>query len=134
MTDKKPIIDGVDVSGCEFYATNKKARLLEQCDCSRHKICPTNSVYKLAAECCNGYECYYKQLAHKTEECEKLKSLLGEIKEKLLKHTDIPDLECMYKTEPCKYPECRDEFTENGKTCLARATEEIVSKIEETLE
>lgn len=60
MTDKQIIIDGVDVSRCEYF--EEFDCMIEPCD----------------KECCCGWRenCYYKQLKRKEQECEKLKKRL----------------------------------------------------------
>lgn len=65
MTDKERIIiDGVDVSECE-QITYKK---------SLNPMCG-NTWF-----CCYGREnCYFKQLARKTQECEELKDTLSKL-------------------------------------------------------
>ena len=55
MTDKQIIIDGVDVSGCEYYDKNK---LLLTCICEEYP-------------CSECHNCNYKQLKRKEQECEK---------------------------------------------------------------
>ena len=67
MTDKQIIIDGVDVSGCEYYDKNKPSLT---CTCEEYP-------------CSECYNCYYKQLARKTAECEKYKQALDEIEKYL---------------------------------------------------
>lgn len=67
MTDKEQIIiNGVDVSGCSGY-------------------CPELGKYNCIALACNSAaickqspNCYYKQLARKTTECEELKKYISE--------------------------------------------------------
>lgn len=65
MTDEKPIIiDGVDVSKCQdfyIYAMDNN----ECCDCESD-----NTQY---FNCKDNPNCYYKQLARKTQECEQIK-------------------------------------------------------------
>ncbi len=58
MTDKEEIIiDGVDVSKCEYSSTT-----------------PSNILcYMKGNKCKNNPNCYFKQLARKTQECEELK-------------------------------------------------------------
>ena len=65
MTDKQIIIDGVDVSECEFF---------------RNGICasPINPKCKLCVEI-NEKMCYYKQLKRKEQECKELKSDLTDL-------------------------------------------------------
>ena len=57
MTDKQIIIDGVDVSGCEFF--EPKAQVMQ---CHRGAL----------TQRCKANNCYYKQLARKTQEYELL--------------------------------------------------------------
>ena len=62
MTENKPIIiDGIDVSGCEYYQYNMCTATKDNYgDCSYY---------------CKDYEmkdCYYKQLQRKEQECEEL--------------------------------------------------------------
>ena len=51
MTDKQIIIDGIDISGCEFYWRKKLT-----CYCQENK------------------DCLYKKYKHKEQECEELTS------------------------------------------------------------
>lgn len=100
MTDKI-IINGVDVSGCRF--------------CVRGICRPWITYYLIPCE--NQPNCYYKQLARKTEECEKLKQenkllqdcanckvdeykqTIEEIKEFCIVYSDNHDCyEAVYKT------------------------------------
>lgn len=58
MTENKSIyVDGVDVSKCVYNDC-------EYCTISKEAYC----------YCCDKPNCYFKQLAHKTQECEELKS------------------------------------------------------------
>ena len=56
MTDKQIIIDGCDVSGCEYHSLNKNNCSL--CSLSNNLICSYKPF------------CYYKQLKAKEQECE----------------------------------------------------------------
>ena len=62
MTDKQIIIDGVDVSGCNYY---------------QYSMCTaTKDNYGDCSFYCKDYEmnyCYYKQLKRKEQECEELR-------------------------------------------------------------
>ena len=60
MTDKQIIIDGVDVSKCEYHSLNKNNCSL--CSLSNNLICSYKPF------------CYYKQLKAKEQECERLKN------------------------------------------------------------
>lgn len=82
MTDKQIIIDGCDVSGCSLYEDNPKYRMWGTCDCMRSMV-DQSGYDELAGAECKGYNCYYKQLKRKEQECERLdnenKRLVGEI-------------------------------------------------------
>lgn len=67
MTENKPIIiDGVDVSWCIFYQANFE----EGFDVKIKHFC---SNWHNSCESVNNSNCYFKQLARKTQECEELK-------------------------------------------------------------
>ena len=82
MTDKQIIVDGVDVSGCQYY-----------------KI-PQNEMYPMSNFCglpCNGFckndpKCSYKQWKRKEQECEELSFDNFDLKDQLT------DLKFKYKT------------------------------------
>ena len=59
MTDKQIIIDGIDVSGCEYHSLNKNNCSL--CSLSNNLICSYKPF------------CSYKQHKRKEQECEELK-------------------------------------------------------------
>ena len=61
MTDKEIIIDGVDVSECEFLWKEKLPK----------KICNNGN---LDCDCKKNQDCYYKQLKRKEQECEDLRT------------------------------------------------------------
>ena len=64
MTDKQIIIDGVDVSGCEFY--NKDDKTCREVNGKYDTdICEFDK--------CENSNCYYKQLKRKEREYEELK-------------------------------------------------------------
>ena len=75
MTDKQIIIDNVDVSGCSLYEDNPKYRMWGTCDCMRSMV-DQSGYDELAGAECKGYNCYYKQLKRKEQECEELKEQL----------------------------------------------------------
>ena len=54
---KEIIINGVDVSGCEYYDKNRPSLT---CTCEEYS-------------CDECYNCYYKQLAREKKECEELR-------------------------------------------------------------
>lgn len=68
MTDKEIIIDGVDVSKCDRLIVNQLYGYA--CNCEEDTY--------IISSCKNRHNCYYKQLARKTQECEKLKNQVDE--------------------------------------------------------
>lgn len=76
ILDKKTIIDGIDVSGCEHCVKMTKYRCIIQRD-----------VYKYLCE--ENPNCYYKQLKRKEQECDQLKVQLLDQKVKTLKASGI---------------------------------------------
>lgn len=65
MTDKKQIIiDGVDVSGCEYYAQG---------------ICNIPDVIETYDSCIDKGACYFKQLQRKEKECEEVSNEIVEL-------------------------------------------------------
>jgi hypothetical protein len=69
MTDKQIIIDGVDVSGCEFF--DECEVKLDWSNCLAHcSPYPEGACYD---DCSEYPNCYYKQLKAKEQECERLK-------------------------------------------------------------
>jgi len=65
MTDKKEIIiDGVDVSGCEYYCNG---------------ICNIPDVIETYDSCIDKDTCHYKQLQRKKAECEELSNEIEEL-------------------------------------------------------
>lgn len=65
MTDKI-IIDGVDVAGCKNLYVPQESKICQCLDCETGEF----------VQCKREVDCYYKQLKHKQEECEKLKTQL----------------------------------------------------------
>lgn len=65
MTDKQIIIDGVDVAGCKHYEKHTFYDCNETCEDNGAIVC---------INCKDNLNCYYKQLARKTQECEELKN------------------------------------------------------------
>ena len=68
--EHKPIyVDGVDVSGCKY------------CNLRKHHDIVSDELWEVCyskdckySTCANNPNCYYKQLARKTQECEELKA------------------------------------------------------------
>lgn len=67
MKKTKEIIDGVDVSGCEYYSPIHDILLNDGQIKTIEKYCYAEDGG------CNNTNCYYKQLKRKEAECEELK-------------------------------------------------------------
>ncbi len=65
MTDKQIIIDGVDVSGCEYF------RVTLPSGCLGEHRCNCDSINSMSLNC-EDNNCIYKQLKCKEQECERL--------------------------------------------------------------
>lgn len=73
--EHEPIyLDGVDVSECLFYQSNFE----EDYDVKIKHFC---SNWHNSCESVNNSNCYYKQLARKTQECESLKEEIEILKD-----------------------------------------------------
>ena len=76
MADKQQIIiNGGDVNECDFFIKNRDKYL---CRCAKINsfgdiVTPKNAEN---SNCLDNYNCYYKQLARKTQECELLETQL----------------------------------------------------------
>ena len=94
MTDKEQImIDGVDINKCEFYDKDKKYCLTlkmypngfsnPSCFSGDFQNCIQDSKTCPYTFCHNNPNCYFKQLARKTQECEQLKKECEKYKQAL---------------------------------------------------
>ena len=80
MTDKQMIIDGVDVSGCEYY--NKDDKTCREVNGKYETdICDFDK--------CENSNCYYKQLKRKEQECEELEEERNEYFELMAIRTEV---------------------------------------------
>lgn len=90
MDKEQIMIDGVDISGCEFIDEWK------HCDICNSLI---KTVYPNATKClteqdlrCETYQnCHYKQLKRKEQECEKYEQLFDELDKRVSIGTKIFD-------------------------------------------
>lgn len=100
MTDKEQmIIDGVDVSKCDFYDKDKRYCLTlkmntrgfknPSCFSGDFQQCIQDSKTCPNTFCHNNPNCYFKQLARKTQECKKKKYYLNKIRQDELSSLDI---------------------------------------------
>lgn len=68
MTEKEPIIiDGVDVAECQYLYFAIEDSII---DCKEHSRCSIGEAFTNSA--CKNSNCYFKQRARKTQECEEL--------------------------------------------------------------
>ena len=99
MENKKIYVDGVDVSKCEFYMHYDYGKFSH--GCSLHKDMFGLPVCCDIADCCK--DCYFKQLARKTQECEELKKEIinknEKIKELRFSVSDLTNRLCFLNAE-----------------------------------
>lgn len=101
MTKKEPIIiDGVDVVGCKYFNRFRSI-------CHNKNLC---------CDCEKNQDCYFKQLARKTQECEELENKIKKLRKNLALEIETND---RYRKvieeikEECDYaPMCDTEFSE----------------------
>ena len=72
MTDKQIIIDGVDVSECDFC--EYKSSDIPQCRIRLANFEPT----------CKGYNCYYKQFKRKEQALDEIKNVIKSLESELI--------------------------------------------------
>ena len=118
MTDKEQIIiDGVDVSGCNHYIERF------------YSNCNETNVY---ATCRNNSNCYFKQLARKTQECEELKKDLDRSNNNFLRE-ELKNTELTIENYRIDQANMRQKNTANllGKQMLIykQALEEIEREV-----
>lgn len=123
MTDKQIIIDGVNITGCTWCDFEPDAE----------PYCRINDGEDLACE--DNPNCYFKQLARKTQECEQLKEKYEALKLENQEGYEIVD-ELKHKCEELKKQlgtseewrikaEGLNEKLELKNTCYLEALEEI---------
>lgn len=96
MTDKQTIIDGVDVAGCKYF--NRFRNI-----CHNKNLC---------CDCEKNQDCYFKQLARKTKECEVLKKKLNTSEEWRIKAENLNEKQDLENT---RYRKALEEIE---KVCL----------------
>lgn len=123
--EEQIIIDGVDVSGCLFYQSNFEedydVRIKHFCS-NWHNCCKSS----------NNQNCYFKQLARKTQECEELKAYAQRqenqreeyYKEFLKKGKALEEIEEFVKKD----------LLITGNTCFERVPKYIISIINKVKE
>lgn len=100
MTNKI-IIDGIDVSKCEYF-------------CKFTDICRNENIGRvIRPECKNVRDCYYKQKKRTEQECKKYKQALDEIEKYTIKQfcdncEEICSTELTCHCEFCEYYEFFD--------------------------
>lgn len=96
MTDKT-IIDGVDVSGCDMRCEDGYCALFYS------ELQSDKDELEYGPNCADNPNCHFKQLARKTEECEKYKKLFCDFKDvnKQLGYKLIRLKEDIKRSPPC---------------------------------
>ena len=110
MENKKIYVDGVDVSKCEFYMHYDYGKFSH--GCSLHKDMFGLPVCCDIADCCK--DCYFKQLARKTQECERSRKRISDLEERIINHSNEVEEYCSRladKNKKCeKYEQALEEI------------------------
>lgn len=132
MEDKEIIIDGVDVSKCRYFLKDTEGQDYETDEfvkgCCEAKGSCIGYEFAGYGLCRGDKDCYFKQLARKTQECEDLREALKE--EVIYKRTYLKSLlDCKEECEALKSESfTREELItiqEKDIDCYRRAFEEI---------
>lgn len=89
---KPIIIDGVDVAGCQYLYFTIEDSII---DCKEYPRCSVGEMFTNNA--CKNSNCYFKQLARKTQECEHRKhqaELGSDTTDRLAKQLEEKEQEC----------------------------------------
>ena len=136
MEDKQMIIDGVDVSKC--YRYQKKTGYCEGA------FKPEELPF------CENFDCEFKQLARKTQECERSLKRISDLEERIINHSNEIEEYCSRLADKNKECEELKEYIQANKatgiceTCThialiendryRKALEEINGLIQSTLD
>ena len=88
MTDKQIIIDGIDVSGCEW---------IKEVGLDSEYICTCNSHNKTHGYCKYNTNCCTKELQRKKQECEELNNKYNKLKQALIEIKEIVEQGVMFE-------------------------------------
>ena len=138
MTDKQIIIDGVDVSGCDFYDKNKKYCLTLKMDTTGFKnpSCFSGDFQKCIQDsktcpntfCDNNPNCHYKQLKRKEQENKDLREDIKDIANLLDLDTgeeyNFGNIELEIKQLKAKEQEC-EELKESVSELITMKEDDI---------
>ena len=107
---KEPImVDGCNVSECLFYQSNFE----EDYDVKIKHFC---SNWHNSCESINNSNCYFKQLARKTQECERSRKRISDLEERIINHSNEIEEYCSRladKNKKCeKYEQALTEIKE----------------------
>lgn len=115
LDNEQMIIDGVDVSGCISFDKNSEYNIC-CCDDIREDKIP------FANFCVENKNCYFKQLARKTQECEALKKRNEDnerfyLKQYAKKDSEVLDLTHKLNVKTQEYEELKKENLAYKQTC-----------------
>lgn len=128
MTNKvQIIINDIDVSGCEFLIINRDRRL---CRCTKFNyfgdaVCPKNAEN---LNCQDNYNCYFKQLARQTQECEQIQEKYEALKLENKEGYEIVDelkQECEELEKQLEFARTHRTVIDADKNRYRKALEEI---------
>lgn len=136
--------DGVDVNECDFFIKNRDKYL---CRCTKINsfgdiVTPKNAEN---SNCLDNYNCYYKQLARKAQECEELKEKYEALKLENQEGYEIVDelkQECeelkrkvklMMDCLDCKVDEYKEALDEIEEICRQLLDDDYIRSVAESL-
>lgn len=127
MTDKQEIIiNGVDVSGCDFLAkediynsySGVTTAYKGQCGCSDDEMCKNHR------NC--GYKKLARQLQRKTAECENARKRISDLENRIINHSNIVEEYCSRLAD--KQKECEELKKQLARYKLYEDMEDFISK------
>ena len=116
MTDKPIMINGVDVAGCGYLGLYKECKL--KCG----SCCPV--------DCSDNPNCYYKQLIHKEQECERLRFPMKDSNYAILTKEEFEDYKKLKQTLTEIKDICKFNFTMTTTNLLAKTILQKISEVE----
>lgn len=99
MENKKIYVDGVDVGGCEYACNTAFGK-------NGCKYPMMKNIY-----CSKNPNCYFKQLARKTQECERSRKRISDLEERIINHSNEIEEYCSRLAD--KNKECEELLKEN---------------------
>ena len=117
MTDKQIMIDGVNVNECiHLYSRWPGSIPPDSCACWEE---PNNLTDTPVTDCKRHENCYFKQLARKTQECERSRKRISDLEERIINHSNEIEEYCSRLADKNKKCEKYEQVMKNiEEICL----------------